>query len=55
MWCIEERRNKPKTVNTKLKLMRAFARWLYEEQIAEELFTKEVKMQQRGRLAKDTG
>ncbi|MCQ6265591.1 tyrosine-type recombinase/integrase [Fictibacillus sp. WQ 8-8] len=45
MWCIEERGNKPKTVNTKLKLMRSFAKWLHEEQITEELFTKGVKMQ----------
>ncbi|MBG9549592.1 tyrosine-type recombinase/integrase [Bacillus firmus] len=45
MWCIEERNNKPKTVNTKLKLLRAFARWLTDECIIEELFTKGVKMQ----------
>lgn len=45
MFCIEERGNKPKTVNTKLKLMRVFARWLTDEKITEELFTKGVKMQ----------
>nr|WP_259545971.1 site-specific integrase [Heyndrickxia oleronia] len=44
MWCTEERQNKPKTVNTKLKLMRAFARWLTDECITDELFTKGVKM-----------
>ncbi|QGQ44773.1 phage integrase N-terminal SAM-like domain-containing protein [Metabacillus sediminilitoris] len=33
LYCIEERGNKPKTVNTKLKLMRAFTRWLNEEQV----------------------
>lgn len=44
IYCTEERNNKPKTVNTKLKLMRTFAKWLTEENITEELFTKGVKM-----------
>ncbi|MBO1511554.1 tyrosine-type recombinase/integrase [Metabacillus bambusae] len=42
--CIEEKKNKPKTVNTKLKLMRAFANWMVEEQLLEEPFTKGAKM-----------
>ncbi|SDM60852.1 Site-specific recombinase XerD [Fictibacillus solisalsi] len=45
MWCMEERGNKPKTVNTKLKLMRAFSKWLCEEQLIEIPFTKGVKAQ----------
>jgi integrase/recombinase XerD len=43
IWCEEKRGNKPKTINTKLKLMRTFAKWLYEEKITEEPFTKGVK------------
>ncbi|WP_404323706.1 tyrosine-type recombinase/integrase [Cytobacillus firmus] len=45
IWCQDVRKNKPKTINTKLKLMRAFARWLNEEQLTELPFTKGVKMQ----------
>jgi integrase/recombinase XerD len=35
--------NKPKTVNTKLKLLRAFSKWLVEESLIETQFTKGVK------------
>jgi len=45
MYCMEERGNKPKTLNTKLKLMRAFARWCIEEEVLSELFTKGIRMQ----------
>lgn len=45
MWCIEERKNKPKTVNTKLKLLRVFAKWLLEESLIEEDICKGVKAQ----------
>lgn len=44
MYCAEERNNKPKTLNTKLKLMRAFSKWLVEEKLIEESFAKGVKM-----------
>ncbi|RZT23138.1 tyrosine-type recombinase/integrase [Fictibacillus sp. BK138] len=35
--------NKPKTINTKLKLLRAFSRWLVEESLVDQQFTKGVK------------
>lgn len=40
--CIENG-NKPKTANTKLKLLRAFSRWLVEEGLIDEQFTKGIK------------
>lgn len=42
-YCMEENKNKPRTINSKLKLLRAFARFLHEEGIAKELFTKNIK------------
>lgn len=42
--CIEDKKNKPKTVNTKLKLLRAFANWMVEEKLLDEPFTKGTKM-----------
>jgi site-specific recombinase XerD len=45
IWCIEVRSNQPKTINTKLKLLRSFANWLCQERITEEPFTTGVKMQ----------
>jgi integrase/recombinase XerD len=45
IWCQDVRKNKPKTINTKLKLMRAFARWLVEKKLTEEPFAQGVKMQ----------
>ncbi|MGE7648004.1 tyrosine-type recombinase/integrase [Peribacillus frigoritolerans] len=45
IWCQEERKNKPKTINSKLKLLRALAKWMIDEQMIEEPFTKNVKLQ----------
>ncbi|MGA4718985.1 tyrosine-type recombinase/integrase [Fictibacillus nanhaiensis] len=42
-FCLEENNNRPRTINSKLKSLRAFARWLHEEQITNEMFTKGVK------------
>ncbi|WP_408010769.1 tyrosine-type recombinase/integrase [Pseudalkalibacillus sp. A8] len=47
IWCQEEKENKPQTVNTKLKLLRVFARWLKDEGVTDELFTKGVKAQRQ--------
>jgi len=44
-WGMEERVWKPKTTNTKLKLLRTLAKWIVDESITQELFTKGVKMQ----------
>jgi site-specific recombinase XerD len=44
-YCIKERGNKPKTVNSKLKLLRALANYLCEERITKTPFTKGVKLQ----------
>jgi integrase/recombinase XerD len=42
MWC-EERGNNNVTINAKLKLLRAFARWLHEEGITDDYTCKNVK------------
>ncbi|MFY0759854.1 tyrosine-type recombinase/integrase [Metabacillus dongyingensis] len=44
-YCQEVNGNKPKTVNTKLKLMRTFCKWLLEEQLTEVELCKGVKAQ----------
>jgi integrase/recombinase XerD len=38
-----EKGNKPSSINTKLKLLRAFSRWMYEEGITEDLTCKNIK------------
>lgn len=42
-FCIEERNNKPTSINSKLKMLRTFAKWLYDEQLTKEVFTKNIK------------
>ena len=44
-WCQNERGNKPKTINSKLKLLRALAKWMVEEGMIDEPFTKNIKLQ----------
>ncbi|MFB5660774.1 tyrosine-type recombinase/integrase [Alteribacillus sp. HJP-4] len=45
VWCIEERKNAPSTVNTKIKLLRVFCKWLFEEGITEENLARKLKYQ----------
>ncbi len=43
----QEKGNKPKTINTKLKLLRVFSKWLQEEGLTKELLTKGIKSQRQ--------
>ncbi|WP_018933299.1 tyrosine-type recombinase/integrase [Gracilibacillus lacisalsi] len=43
-YCTDKRKNQAKTVNGKLRLLRALAHWLCEEGITEEPFSKGVKL-----------
>ncbi|TMN23148.1 tyrosine-type recombinase/integrase [Lentibacillus cibarius] len=43
MYCLEELENNPVTVNTKLKRLRVFCRWLYVEKMTETLLTDGIK------------
>lgn len=45
VWCIEERGNSPSTVNTKIKLLRVFCKWLLNESITEENLARKLKYQ----------
>nr|WP_285813666.1 site-specific integrase [Rossellomorea marisflavi] len=47
MWCQNEKGNKPQTINTKLKLLRVFARWLKDEGVTKELITHGIKSQRQ--------
>ncbi|QOY34229.1 tyrosine-type recombinase/integrase [Anaerobacillus isosaccharinicus] len=42
-YCLDERNNKPTSVNSKLKMLRTFARWLHSEKITKEVFTENIK------------
>jgi len=41
-WC-EERGNNPVTINSKLKLLRAFGKWLYEEGVTDDYCCRNIK------------
>ncbi|WP_416151126.1 tyrosine-type recombinase/integrase [Salipaludibacillus sp. HK11] len=43
MYCYEELNNKPVSVNTKLRIMRVFCRWLYVEKLTDSLLTEGIK------------
>ncbi|MCE7792295.1 tyrosine-type recombinase/integrase [Salipaludibacillus sp. CUR1] len=40
----KERGNKPKTINSKLKLLRVFSKWLHQEGLTEKVLTEGVKL-----------
>lgn len=43
MYLVEERGNKPVTVNTQLKRLRVFCKWLYIEKLTPELLTEGIR------------
>ncbi|TWJ39663.1 Tyrosine recombinase XerD [Bacillus paralicheniformis] len=45
LWGIQERNWKPKTTNSKLKLLRAISKWCVDEGIVDESFTRGIKLQ----------
>lgn len=48
-YCIDERNNKPTSINSKLKMLRTWSTWLLEEKMIEQDFTHKIK-----RMKQDT-
>ncbi|MGY0694370.1 tyrosine-type recombinase/integrase [Virgibacillus sp. FSP13] len=52
IYCTDELQNKPKTVNSKLRLLRVFAKWLYLEKLTDSILTQGIKTQREDQSPK---